>query len=135
MKAVQLLDTILKKKWLSSNTVREGLIACFTLTLSNYAKQARRTGGQASLSRPDCEPGEYRTSPLDEDMIYSKVLQTAQDGFRAMKIDDEYPTKDQLLKLKTLMEEHLQISKLKEDYPALFDEHHRLTQTLLDKME
>jgi len=128
VKAVQLLDTILKKKWLSSNTVREGLIACFTLTLSNYAKQA-------SLSRPDHEPGENRTSPLDEDMIYSKVLQTAQHGFRAMQIDDEYPTKDQLLKLKTLMEEHLQISKLKEDYPALFDEHHRLTQTLLDKME
>lgn len=128
MKAAQLLDTILKKKWLSSNTVREGLIACFTLTLSNYAKHA-------PLSRLDQELGENKSSHLDEDVIYSKVLQTAQDGFRAMKVDDEYPTKDQLLKLKTLMEERLQISKLKEDYPALFDEHHRLTQTLLDKME
>ncbi len=128
MKAAQLLDAILKKKWLSSNTVREGLIACFTLTLSNYAKHA-------PLSGLDQELGENKSSHLDEDVIYSKVLQTAQDGFRAMKVDDEYPTKDQLLKLKTLMEERLQISKLKEDYPALFDEHHRLTQTLLDKME
>ncbi len=128
MKAAQLLDTILKKKWLSSNTVREGLIACFTLTLSNYAKQA-------PLSRLGHQLGENKAFHLDEDTIYSKVLQAAQDGFRAMKIDDEYPTKDQLLKLKTIMEERLQIFKLKEDDPALFNEHHRLTQTLLDKME
>ncbi|GEM_PF-2940039 len=128
MKADQLLDTILKKKWLSSNTVREGLIACFTLTLTHYAQQA-------PLSSVEQVLGENKVSHLDEDAIYSKVLQTAQNGFRAMKIDDEYPTKDQLLKLKTLLEEHLHISKLKEDYPALFNEHHRLTQNLLDKME
>jgi len=128
VKADQLLDTILKKKWLSSNTVREGLIACFTLTLTHYAQQA-------PLSSVEQVLGENKVSHLDEDAIYSKVLQTAQNGFRAMKIDDEYPTKDQLLKLKTLLEEHLHISKLKEDYPALFNEHHRLTQNLLDKME
>jgi hypothetical protein len=129
MKAVQLLDTILKKKWLSSNTVREGLIACFTLTLSNYAKQA-------PLSRLlGHESGENRAAHLDEDTIYSKVLQAAQDSFQAMKIDDEYPTKDQLLKLKTMMEERLLIPRLKEDDPVLFNEYHRLTQTLLDKME
>jgi hypothetical protein len=128
VKAAQLLDTILKKKWLSSNTVREGLIACFTLTLSNYAKQA-------PPSSPDRELGKNKASHPDEDMIYSRVLQTAQDGFRVMKIDDEYPTKDQLIQLKTLMEERLQISKMKEENPELFNEYHRLTQILLDKME
>jgi hypothetical protein len=128
VKATRLLDSILKKKWLSSNTVREGLIACFTLTLANYAKQA-------PLSRLGLELGENKASHPDESVIYSKVLQTALDSFRAMKIDDEYPTKDQLLKLKTIMEERLQLAKLKEDDPTLLDEHHRLAQTLLDKME
>jgi hypothetical protein len=128
MEAAQLLDSILKKKWLSSNTVREGLIACFTLTLLNYAKQA-------SLSRLGLELGGTKAASPDEAAIYSKVLQTSQEGFRTLDIDDEYPTKDQIMKLKTIMEECLGFAKLKEDNPALMDQYNSLASTLLSKLE
>ena len=128
MEAAQLLDSILGKKWLSSNTVREGLIACFTLTLINYAKQA-------PLSRIGIELSENKTSPQDEAAIYSKVLQISQEGFRTLHIDDEYPTKDQLIKLKTIMETRLGFAKLQKDNPALMDQYSNLTSTLLSKLQ
>jgi len=128
MEAAQLLDSILKKKWLSSNTVREGLIACFTLTLLNYSTQA-------SLSRLGLELGRNKTSFPDEAAIYSRVLQTSQEGFRTLKIDDEYPTKDQIMKLKAIMEKRLGFDKLKEDNPALMEQYNNLTSTLLSKLE
>ena len=128
MEAAQLLDSILSKKWLSSNTVREGLIACFTLTLINYAKQA-------PLSRIGIELSENQTSPQDEAAIYSKVLQISQEGFRTLHIDDEYPTKDQLMKLKAIMETRLGFAKLQKDNPALMDQYSNLTSTLLSKLQ
>ena len=128
MEAAQLLDSILSKKWLSSNTVREGLIACFTLTLINYAKQA-------PLSRIGIELSENQTSPQDEAAIYSKVLQISQEGFRTLRIDDEYPTKDQLVKLKAIMEARLGFAKLQKDNPALMDQYSSLTSTLLSKLQ
>ena len=128
MEAARLLDSILKKKWLSSNTVREGLVACFTMTLSNYAKQA-------SLSRLRPELGGNKASSPDEAAIYSKVLQTSQEGFRTLNIDDEYPTKDHLLKLKAIMEERLGFAKLKEDNPALMDQYNTLMSALLSKLQ
>ena len=128
MEAARLLDSILKKKWLSSNTVRDGMIACFTLTLFNYAKQA-------PLSRLGLEPEGDEEVALDEAAIYRKVLQAARDSFNTLYIDDEYPTKDQLLKLKAIMEERLCFGKLNRDHPELMDEYNSLANSLLGKME
>jgi len=128
MEAARLLDSTLKKKWLSSNAVRDGMIACFTLTLFNYAKQA-------PLSRLGLEAGGDEEAAPDETEVYRMVLQATRDSFDALHIDDEYPTKNQLLKLKAIMEERLCFSKLNSDNPALMDEYRRLTNTLLAKME
>ena len=128
MEAARLLDSIHKKKWLSSNTVRDGIIACFTLTLLNYSKKA-------PLSSLGLEPEGDQEVALDETAIYRMVLQAARDSFNALQIDDEYPTKDQLLKLKAIMEERLCFGKLNIDNPELMDKYNNLTNSLLGKME
>jgi hypothetical protein len=128
MNAAHLLDSMLKKKWLSSNTVRDGLIACFTLTLVKYADQT-------PLSKIGIELPDASTGILDESSIYHKVLKTSQDAFRALNIDDEYPSKDHLMKLKSIMEEQLAFEKLSRDDPTLVAEHHRISNLLLSKME
>lgn len=127
MESARLLDTILKKKWLSSNTVRDGLIACFTVILTSYAKNA-------ALSALGLEVDGAAGDSPDETSVYRVVLQACQDSFRAMQIDDEYPTKDQIFQLKALMEDRLGMSKLAATNQELMEEYRNLTRALLEKM-
>lgn len=122
MEPSQFLEGILKKKWLSANTVRDGIIACFTQTLRKFS--AERPLSELAL-----------THTAGEGAVYPKVLGASQDAFRQLKIDDEYPSKGQLIQVKDIMEERLGFSKLKDHNPGLASEHTRLIQSLLDKLD
>lgn len=128
MESSRQLETLLRKKWLSSNTVRDGIVARFTLTLLQFAQVPSAPDPIAPSPPPDPQPEGER-------IVYQRVLKAAQDAFRNMKIDDEYPSKEQLLQWTARMEESLGLIDVKERHPGLLAEHRRTVQSLLDKLE
>ena len=128
MAAAQLLDTLLQKKWLSSNSVRDGLIACFTLTLLNLSQHI-------PLSRLGLKSDTAASDRPDEGDIHQHVLQAARSAFEALQVFEEYPSKEHLIRLRAEMEERLGFAQLGEEASAFMTEHNHRAALLLDKME
>ncbi len=129
MQSQDFLDSILKKKWLSSNTVRDGLIACMTRTLARYAaeKPLSDLGLQEQAGSADAQRRDR--------IIYDTVLKASRNAFDHMKIDDEYPNKEQLGEVRSIMEQALGFAELDRRDPSLSAEYRAVADALFDKLE
>lgn len=120
MEAIDKLETWLQKKWLSANSVRDGLIASATLALLDLSRQGLVSG----------PPG-----PVDEAQAYERALQASREAFKSLGIDEEYPAKDQLERVKVLMEERLGFDKLPQEAAEPLARHRERADRLLEKFQ
>lgn len=127
MKPADLLHSLLQKKWLSHNSLRDGLIACFTLALCDY------TRGQ---SLADLMPGDgdLPENP-DDEAVYSLVLERMREVFRSLGIDEEYPDRSQLQAVREAVEERLGFERLKEKLPELVAQYQQRSDLLFSKSD
>lgn len=114
------LQVKLAKKWLSNKAARDGMVECFVLTLERYEEKLSQRG----LTR------ENMPTPLKK-----TVYDCAVDAFKAINVDYELPTKSDLQRIKTMMEERLPFLRMDEVDTDLRKEHERMCSALLEKME
>lgn len=113
--AEEILKEKLSKRVLSNKTTREGMLACFIVTLMKY------------FSMKDI--------PSSEEEVRRTIYDNANDAFLSIKSDFEFPTLEDLKQVKAILEDKINASSLKEEAPELFAEHERTCSILFAKYE
>ena len=113
--AEDILKEKLSKRVLSNKTTREGMLACFVVTMMRY------------LSRKGIHSS--------EDEVRETIYDYAGEAFASIHVDFEFPDLEDLKRVKGLVEEKVKISSIKEEAPELFAEYERICNTLFAKYE
>lgn len=113
--AADILKEKLSKRVLSNKTTREGMLACFIVTMMNY------------LSAKGKNPS--------EDEVRRKVYDYAGEAFNSINVDFEFPNLDDLKRVKSIIEEKIGAASIKEDSPEIFNEYERICNILFSKYE
>ena len=111
--AEEILKEKLSKRVLSNKTTREGMLACFIVTLMKY-----RT---------------LKGIPSPEEEVRRTIYDNANEAFLAIKSDFEFPSLEDLKRVKAILEDKINASSLKEEAPELFAEHERTCSILFAK--
>jgi len=112
--AEEILKEKLSKRVLSNKTTREGMLACFIVTLMKY-----RT---------------LKGIPSPEEEVRRTIYDNANEAFLAIKSDFEFPSLEDLKRVKAILEDKIKASSLKEEAPELFAEHERTCSILFAKL-
>ncbi|MBI5192879.1 MAG: hypothetical protein HZA08_05495 [Nitrospirae bacterium] len=113
--AADILKEKLSKRVLSNKTTREGMLACFIVTMMNY------------LSAKGKKPS--------EDDVRRTIYDYAGEAFNSINVDFEFPNLDDLKQVKSIIEEKIDVTSIKEASPEIFDEHERICSILFSKYE
>jgi len=113
--AAEILKEKLSKRVLSNKTTREGMLASFVLMMMKY------------LSLQGTDPS--------EEVVRKKIYDYAVEAFASINVDFEFPTLEDLKRVKGIMEEKIGASSLKEEAAEIFAEHERICNTLFEKYE
>ncbi len=110
-----ILKEKLAKRVLSNKTTREGMLACFVVTMMKYLSMK-------GITRP-------------EDTVRKTIYDYAGEAFSSIGVDFEFPNLEDLKKVKAIIEEKIDVSSIKKDATELFNEHERICSTLFQKFE
>lgn len=113
--AEEILKEKLSKRVLSNKTTREGMLACFILTMMKY------------LSKKSTNP--------QEDEVRKKIYDYAGEAFAAINVDFEFPDLEDLRRVKAIIEEKIGVSSLKKEAVEIFAEHEQICNALFAKYE
>jgi len=113
--AEEILKEKLSKRVLSNKATREGVLACFVSTLSEYLAD--------------------RGHPETEEEVRKRVYDTACDAFRAIGVDFEFPCLEDLRRVKEILEERFDMTSVKNDAPGLFMKYERICNDLFERYE
>ena len=113
--AEEILKEKLSKRVLSNKTTREGMLACFIVTLMKY-----RT---------------LKGIPSPEEEVRRTIYDNANEAFLSIKSDFEFPSLEDLKRVKAILEDKIKASSLKEEAPELFAEYERVCNILFAKYE
>lgn len=113
--AEEILKEKLSKRVLSNKTTREGMLACFILTMMK------------SLSKQGANPS--------EEEVRKKIYDYAGEAFASINVDFEFPNLEDLKRVKGIIEEKIGASSLKEETAEIFAEHERICKVLFEKYE
>ena len=113
--AEDILKEKLSKRVLSNKTTREGMLACFIVTMMRY------------LSKKGANPS--------EDEVRRTIYDYASGAFASIRVDFEFPNLDDLRKVKAIIEDKIRASSIKEEAPEIFAEYERTCNTLFAKYE
>ncbi|MBI5406192.1 MAG: hypothetical protein HZA18_00675 [Nitrospirae bacterium] len=113
--AEEILQEKLSKRVLSNKTTREGMLACFIVTLMKYCS--------------------LKGLPSPEEEVRRTIYDNANEAFLAIKSDFEFPSLEDLKRVKTILEDKIKASSLKEEAPELFAAHERICSILFAKYE
>lgn len=111
----EILKEKLSKRVLSNKTTREGMLACFVVTMMKYL----------SLK------GIHST----EDEVRKNIYDVASAAFASINVDFEFPNLEDLKRVKGIIEEKIGASSLKKETADLFAEHERICNALFAKYE
>ncbi|OGW44074.1 MAG: hypothetical protein A2132_06990 [Nitrospirae bacterium RBG_16_43_11] len=110
-----ILKEKLSKRVLSNKTTREGMLACFVVTMMKYLSKK-------GISKP-------------EDTVRKTIYDYAGEAFKSIGVDFEFPNLEDLKKIKAIIEEKIDAAAIKKEEPELFNEHERICSTLFRKFE
>ena len=113
--AEAILQEKLSKRVLSNKTTREGMLACFIVTMMRYLS--------------------LKGIPSSEEEVRKSIYDDANEAFVSIKSDFEFPNLEDLKRVKAILEGKIKASSLKEEAPELFAEHERVCSTLFAKYE
>lgn len=113
--AEDILKEKLSKRVLSNKTTREGMLACFILTMMKY------------LSKKGVNP--------QEDEVRKKIYDYADEAFASIDVDFEFPDLEDLKRVKAIIEEKIGVSSLRREAAEIFVEHERICKALFAKYE
>ena len=113
--AVEILEEKLSKKWLSNKAVRDGMMACFIKTFQEHDKKSGKVRTEAEINK-----------------IVHDVGETI---FQELGVGFEVPTKEELIRIKKLMNDRLEMAQFGGEDRFLFDEHEKTCEALLSKMD
>lgn len=113
--AADILKEKLSKRVLSNKTTREGMLACFIVTMMNY------------LSAKGENPS--------EDDVRRTIYDYAGEAFNSINVDFEFPNLDDLKKVKSIVEGKIEAASIKDSSPEIFNEHERICSILFSKYE
>ena len=113
--AEAILQEKLSKRVLSNKTTREGMLACFIVTMMKYLSM--------------------KGIPSSEEEVRKTIYDDSNEAFISIKSDFEFPSLEDLKRVKAILEDKIKASSLKEEAPELFAEHERTCSTLFAKYE
>lgn len=113
--AEEILKEKLSKRILSNKTTREGMLACFIVTMMRY------------LSMKGVNPS--------EEEVRKTIYDYACEAFASIHVDFESPDLEDLKRVKNIIEEKIGASPLKKEAVELFAEHERTCNALFAKYE
>ena len=113
--AEEILKEKLSKRVLSNKTTREGMLACFIVTMMRYLS--------------------LKGIPSSEEEVRKSIYDAANEAFISVKSDFEFPNLEDLKRVKAILENKIKASSLKEEAPELFAEYERVCNILFAKYE
>jgi hypothetical protein len=113
--AVEILEEKLSKKWLSNKAVRDGMMACYIKTFQEHDKKSGKARTEAEINKI--------------------VHDVAEAIFQELGVGFEVPTREELIRIKTLMNDRLEMTQFGGEDRFLFDEHETTCEALLSKMD
>ena len=113
--AVEILEEKLSKKWLSNKAVRDGMMACFIKTFQDHDKKNGKVRAEAEINK-----------------VVHDVAETI---FQELDIGFEVPTKQELIQIKGLMNDRLDLTQWGGEDRFLFEEHEKTCEALISKMD
>ena len=113
--AAEVLKEKLSKRVLSNKTTREGMLACFVVTMIKYLS--------------------LKGDAVSEEKVRKAVYDYAGEAFTSIGVDFEFPGLEDLKKVKAIIEEKIGAPAIKKDAAQIFAEHERLCNELFAKFE
>lgn len=113
--AEEILREKLSKRVLSNKTTREGMLACFIVTMKRYL----------------AKKGINHT----EEDVRKKIYDYAGEAFASINVDFEFPNLEDLKRVKAVIEDKIGFPSIKEEVSEIFAEHERVCNTLFSKYE
>lgn len=113
--AEEILREKLSKRVLSNKTTREGMLACFILTMMKYYSM--------------------KGMNKSEDEVRQTIYDYAGEAFASINVDFEFPNLEDLRHVKNIIEEKINAPVLKKEAPGIFAEHEKICDVLFAKYE